>query len=76
MAQRQKMHHHWMGGAGVDLGLTQLAADVSDAGATTQGTAAVALRVRAALLWAGGYTTAQRDTLIAYATTYHGAVLA
>lgn len=45
-------------------------------GATFAGTAGLATRFRAALIWAGSYTTAQRDTLKTYATIYHGAVLA
>jgi hypothetical protein len=35
-----------------------------------------ALKYRASLLWSGGYSTAQRDTLKTYASTYHSAVLA
>jgi hypothetical protein len=35
-----------------------------------------AVKFRAMLTWAGGYTTGQRDTLLAWAQTYHGVVLA
>lgn len=45
-------------------------------GGEPDGLALAPLRFRAALIWAGGYTTAQRDTLKTWATTYHGAVLA
>jgi len=45
-------------------------------GAATSGSAPCALRLRAFLAWAGTYTTAQRDTLKTWATTYHSAVLA
>jgi len=45
-------------------------------GASTSGTAPTAIRFRARLIWAGGYTTAQRDTLKTWAQIYHGAVMA
>jgi len=45
-------------------------------GATTSGTSNANLRFRALIAWAGGYTTAQKNTLITYAQTYHSMVLA
>jgi hypothetical protein len=44
-------------------------------GAATGGGSAIAIRFRAILIFAGLYTTAQRDALKTWATTYHGVTL-
>lgn len=45
-------------------------------GGTFAGTAGSAIKFRAFLLWAGGYTAGQLATVVTWAQTYHAAVLA
>lgn len=59
-------------GSGAEASGNQLAA----LGALTSGVSPCALRFRAWLAWAGGYTAGQRDTVKTWAQTYHGAVVA